>query len=144
MNRARLDLRSRYLDGLSKFAKEVQELVQDLKEKVSDTDRRDAARAWAAQCTIRESQSKSPNPSVRCATMQPALGDLGAAGNHSSHGCIVPADWCNPQETVCGCRTIRYRSGLPMHHIPRVVHGSGCRPDRAPPAPLAVGAGWTS
>ncbi len=43
-----------------------------------------------------------------------------------------------------GRRAIHYRCGLPMHHVPRLVHGPSRRPDRGPPAPPAVGTGRTS
>lgn len=37
---------------------------------------------------------------------------------------------------------IHYRNRLPRHVVSRLVDGSGCRPDHAPPAPFGVGTGW--
>lgn len=51
-----LDPRFRYLDDLREYVTGVQDVVQDLKEKGTEADRRDAAKAWAAKYAIRDGQ----------------------------------------------------------------------------------------
>jgi hypothetical protein len=47
-------------------------------------------------------------------------------------------------ETVFGRWDIHHRCGLPMHRVPRLVHGPRRHLHHSPPAPPAVGTGWTS
>jgi hypothetical protein len=51
-----LDPRFRYLDDLCEYVAGIQDVVQDLKEKSTDGDKKDAAKAWAAKYSLRDAQ----------------------------------------------------------------------------------------
>lgn len=51
-----LDPRFRYLDDLRKYVSGVREIIEDLKEKPTDPEKKDASRVWAAKYTILEAE----------------------------------------------------------------------------------------